>query len=101
MGELERLQEKRVEVLKAIEPICKAFGIKDYDYIVKETGQREILRVEDIKVGCSCNSITAIITELIGVIFIGIWCRNRNLGAFEAQTKNVIKRYWIKERSGE
>lgn len=97
MGELERLQEKRLEVLKAIEPICKAFNIKNYDYVVKETGQREILRIEDIKVGCSCNSIDAVINELIGVIFIRIWCRNRCLGAFETQTKNVIKKYWIKE----
>ena len=101
MGELERLQEKRVEVLKVIEPICKAFDIKDYDYIVKETGQRETLRVGDIKVGCSCNSISAVVDELIGCIFIQKWCKNRSLGAFETQTKNVIKRYWIKEGSGE
>lgn len=97
MGELERLQEKRLEVLKAIEPICKAFNIKNYDYVIKETGQREILRIEDIKVGCSCNSISAVIDELIGIIFIEIWCRYRGLGAFETQTKNVIKAYWIKE----
>ena len=42
---LKYLQEKRIEVLKEIKPICSAFGIEDYDYIVSDKGQTEILRI--------------------------------------------------------
>ena len=42
---LKYLQEKRAEVLKKIKPICEAFGIEDYDYIVSDKGQTEILRI--------------------------------------------------------
>lgn len=96
MDNIECLEQKRLEVLKAIKPICEAFGIKDYDYIVKNEGQKEILVVEGTKIGCSCNSILAIEQELIGYIFVKMW-KDRSLGAFENQTKSVIKRYWIKE----
>ena len=92
---LEYLQSKRLEVLEAIKPICEAFNIKDYDYELQETGQRETLRIGEIRIGCSCNSTSAIINELIGYIFITIWCRGRSLGAFDTQSKNIIRRYWI------
>ena len=94
---MEYLQKKRLQVLEEIEPICEVFNIKDYDYIVRENGQREVLRLYDVEIGCSCNSISAIKDELIGFIFIRIWCRNRSLGAFSTQTKNIIKQYWKKE----
>ena len=35
---MEQLNKKREEVLSEIEPIMKAFKIKDYDYIVKDSG---------------------------------------------------------------
>lgn len=89
------LQEKRIQVLEEIKPICEVFGIKDYDYIVTERGQLETLVINDTPIGCSCNSIDAIVDELIGYIFINRWCRRRSLGAFSTQTKNVIKRYWL------
>lgn len=89
------MEEKRLEVLKAIKPICEAFNIKDYDYEIRETGQRETLRIGEVKIGCSCNSISAVVNELIGYIFITRWCRDRYLGAFGTQCKNVIKRYWV------
>ena len=95
MRDMESLERKRIEVLKEIKPICEAFDIKDYDYIVNPTGQTEILRVYDTKIGCSNNSILAVKIELIGLIFIKEWCRYRSLGAFSTQTKNVIKRYWL------
>ena len=95
MRDMESLERKRIEVLKEIKPICEAFDIKDYDYIVNPTGQTEILRVYDTKIGCSNNSILAVKNELIGLIFIKEWCRYRSLGAFSTQTKNVIKRYWL------
>lgn len=96
MRELEYLKKKRVEVLDAIKPICDVFGITDYDYEVKESGQTELLRIKNTKIGCSCNSISAIVEELIGYIFVTRWCRNRYLGAFKTQTLNVIREYWIK-----
>lgn len=92
---MEQLEAKRIEVLEAIKPICEAFKINDYDYEVKDSGQRETLRIGNTRIGCSCNSISAVIEELIGYIFIARW-KDRYLGAFSIQTKNVIKRYWIK-----
>ncbi len=95
MKNLENLQKKRLDVLKAIKPICEAFNITDYDYIVKETGQTETLRIHDTRIGCSCNSNEAVVMELIGWIFVKIYCRNRHIGAFKTQTLNVIKQYWL------
>lgn len=95
MEEFEYLQSKRIEVLKEIAPICEAFNISDYDYIVKPTGHKEILRIGEVEIGCSLNSIDAVIDELIGYIFITRWCKRRYLGAFSTQAKNVIKQYWI------
>jgi hypothetical protein len=94
MGNTEYLEEKRLEVLKEIKPICDAFGIKDYEYEVSDKGQREILLIEGTKIGCSCNSVYAVKQELIGWIFLAMW-RQRSLGAFENQTKKIIKQYWL------
>lgn len=90
----EQLKKKRIEVLEAIKPICEAFNL-EYDYIVKETGQTETLVLNGQKIGCSCNSIDATINELIGYIFVKIYCRNNYIGAFRTQTLNVIKQYWL------
>ena len=92
---MEHLIEKRKEVLNAIEPICNVFNIKDYDYEIKETGQRETLRIGKVRIACSCNSISAVIDELIGYIFIVRWCKNRSLGTFSTQCKNVIRQHWF------
>lgn len=90
----EQLKKKRIEVLKAIKPICEAFNL-EYDYIVKETGQTETLVLNGQKIGCSCNSIEAIINEIIGYLFVKIYCRNNWIGNFRTQTLNVIKQYWL------
>ena len=94
MTDIEYLQNKRIDVLKAIKPICEAFSITDYDYVVKESGQTEALVIKGTVIGCSSNSISAIIDELIGYLFIKIWCKNRCLGCFSTQVKNQIKAYW-------
>lgn len=94
---MEYLENKRKEVLEAIRPICEAFGITDYDYIVQESGQRERLKLKDVYIGCTANSIDAVINEVIGYIFVTRYCRERSIGAFRTQTLNCIKRYWIKE----
>lgn len=95
MRNMEYLNKKRIEILSEIKPICEAFNITDYDYEIKETGQREVLRIGDIRIGCSMNSINAVVNELIGYIFIARWCRDNYLGTFSTQTKNVIKQYWL------
>lgn len=93
---LKYLQEKRTEVLKEIKPICEAFGIDDYDYIVSDKGQTETLRIGTTKIGCSCNSIYAVVQELVGYLFI-CYFRERALGHFKTQVFNEIKRYWLKK----
>lgn len=94
-NKFEYLQEKRIEALEAIKPICEVFGIKEYDYLISETGQNETLVLNGQKIGCSYNSIDSIVDEVIGYIFICRYCRNRSIGAFSTQTKNVIREYWI------
>lgn len=88
----EYLVEKRLSVLEAIKPICEAFKITDYDYEIENNYER--LRIYDTRIGCTCNSISAIIDELVGYIFV---CRFRErwLGHFKKQTFNMIKEYWI------
>ena len=93
MGDMEYLKEKRLEVLKEIKPICEAFNITDYDYLIEKGIER--LRLYETYIGCSSNSVSAVVDELIGYIFIKRWYRSRTLGAFDTQVKNVIKRYWI------
>lgn len=90
----EQLKKKRIEVLEAIKPICEAFNL-EYDYIIKETGQTETLVLNGQKIGCSYNSIDATINEVIGYIFVKIYCKNNYIGAFRTQTLNVIKQYWL------
>lgn len=90
---MEELEKKKKEVLKEIKPICEAFNI-EYDYIIKETGQRETLILNGQKIGCSCNSILAIKNEIIGYIFAEIYCRN-NWWHFQPHTLKYIKQYWI------
>ena len=93
------LEEKRKRVLAEIKPICEAFKIKDYDYIISQTGQREMLRIYDTKIGCSCNSLSAIKHEMIGWIIVEIYCRERNIGYFQTQTLNRIKQHWLEEEN--
>ena len=97
MRDLEYLKQKREQVLEAIKPICEAFKIKDYDYIVSEESPSEILRIEETKIYCSHNSISAVVDELIGWMFVCRYCRNRYIGAYKIQTLNRVKEYWIKE----
>jgi hypothetical protein len=92
MEEREYLILKRLKVLERINPICDAFGITDYDYEIENN--HEILRIRDTRIGCSGNSISAIIDELVGYIFVCRF-RERGLGAFKKQTFNKIKEYWI------
>ena len=91
----EEQDAKKAEVMEAITPICIAFGIKDFDYILTEDHER--LRLGNTLIGCSCNSISATVDEVIGYIFVTRYCENRYVGAFRTQIINRIKAYWIKE----
>ena len=95
MRDMKYLEEKRLEVLEKIKPICEAFNITDYDYEISTEGQREVLRIYNTRIGCSSNSMSAIEDELIGWIFVNTFVKNRGLGAFKYQTLSYIKRYWI------
>ncbi len=96
MRDVEYLKQKRLEVLNAIKPICEAFNITDYDYEINDDMYTEVLRLNNTKINCSINSISAIIDEVIGYLFINYYCENRSLGAFETQVKNRITRTWMK-----
>lgn len=89
----EYLIQKRLEVLEAISPICEVFKIKDYDYEITH-GEQEVLRIRDVRIGCTWNSVSAVVDELIGYIFVTVYCKNRSLGAFKTQIMNQIKAYW-------
>ena len=91
------LEEKRLNVLAAIKPICEAFNITDYDYEVKDEGQTEVLRLGTTRIGCSSNSILATTDELIGYIFWQRWSRNRSLEFNDKKIKKIIQIYWLKD----
>ena len=95
-GGVVNTKNKREKVMSAIAPICEAFGISDYDYIVQEFGQRETLRLYGTMIGCTDNSVDAVIDEIIGWLFANRYCKNRYIGSFKTQTLNVVKQYWIK-----
>ena len=96
MRDMKYLEEKRLKVLAEIKPICEAFAITDYDYEINDDMYTEVLRLNNTKINCSINSISAIIDEVIGYLFINYYCKNRSLGAFETQVKNRITGTWIK-----
>jgi len=84
------LSQKRQQVLEKIKPICEAFGIKNYDYEISD-GER--LRINDLRIGCTCNSVDAVVEELVGYIFIQYYCEKR-WWYFKPQTMKAIKKYW-------
>ena len=88
-------EEKKQKVLDAIAPICEVFNIKEYDYQIQQYPLSEVLTLNGQKIGCTCNSIEAVVTEVIGYIFVKRFCTYKHLGAFQKQTLNRIKEYWI------
>lgn len=84
-------ESKRKIVLETIKPICDAFGIADYDYILNDKYGR--LVIEGQHIGRCCNSISAIVRELITYLFV-VYASDK-LCAFKTQTLNQLKRYWI------
>ncbi len=87
------LKKKRIEVLEAIEPICKAFSISDFIIEITENGHEE-LRIYCVRIGCDCNSIYAVKQELVGYLFVCYW--KERCFPFKTQVFNRIKAYWKK-----
>ena len=94
MSNLEYLKNKRLQVLDLIKPICESFHIKEFDYIINEETLSETLLLENQKIGCSCNSLSAVIEELIGYIFVKLYCKER-YWTHKPQTIKAIKQYWL------
>ena len=95
----EYMMKKKQEIIESLTPKLNAWGVTDFDYEytlseTKRHTQSEWLRIETDYIGCHSNSVSAVEDEALGWLFIRVWCRNRNLGAFKTQTKNVIKQYW-------
>lgn len=86
-------EEKTEKVLEIIKPMCEAFEIKKYDYVIEKG--HEYLLLNDVKIGCDCNSYHAIITELVGYLFVYYWWQ-RYL-PFKTQFLNKVKEWWIKD----
>ena len=84
--------------MKTIKPCCELFEIRDYDYVINRPKGIERLVLEGQAIGCLSNSIDAIVLELINYIWINTYADKRCIGAFEKQTMNVLKKYWIKEK---
>ena len=86
-------ENKRLTVLETIKPICEAFGITDYDYIIDMPNGKERLIVEGQIIGCMCNSIGATVNELIIYIFIKSGAIDR-ICYFKEAVRNRLKCNW-------
>lgn len=94
MSNLEYLENKRLQILDLIQPMCSAFSIKYYDYVIDKKTLSETLILDNQKIGCSCNSLSAVVEEVIGYIFVKIYCKDR-WWYHKPQAIKSIKKYWI------
>ncbi len=93
------LEEKRMKVLNAIIPVLRPFGITKVDYEVNLETYQETLVIDDTRIGCTCNSIEAILQEVVGYLFIKTWVPPRILVSdpYVDHCVETITRYWVKE----
>lgn len=91
---LNYLKNKRIEILNLIKPICESFSIKEYDYVIDEDTLSETLVLNGQIIGCSSNSMSATVEELVGYIFIKIYCKER-YWYHKPQTINAITKFWL------
>ncbi len=91
------LKEKRMRVLATIKPILKPYGITRVDYVIDDKTYQETLVIENTRIGCTCNSMEAILQEVIGYLFIKTWVPLRctvNNPHIDCCLE-IITRYWI------
>ena len=93
---LEHLKKKRVKVLVTIKPVLETFEINDFDYTFDKDTHQETLIIEKTKIGCTLNSIEAIMQEVLGYLFVKKWIPRRSLGSHEDRCIEAITHYWIK-----
>ena len=71
VGAADYYEKKRETVLETIKPICEAFEITDYGYVITDNGgpyMKETLVVEGERLACSLNSIAATVRTLVKFI---------------------------------
>lgn len=90
---------KKERVIEMITPMLKAFKINNFDYEVDLENGKEILVINNQKICCTWNSMGAIKCEVIGYLFVNIWCKHRYLGTFETQSLNRVKEFWMRKNS--
>ena len=95
MDNNEYLQLKRNIVLQTIKPICDAFGIIEYDYVI-DNG-REYLEIESTKIGCSMNSISATVRQLVNYIWVKTVYPYIYLEGSEDEIYKSLTKYWIED----
>lgn len=93
------LIQKKERVIEMITPMLKAFKINNFDYEVDLENGKEILVINNQKICCTWNSMEAIKCEVIGYLFVNIWCKHRYLGTFETQSLNRVKEFWMRKNS--
>lgn len=94
------LKEKRMKVLNTITPVLRPFGITKVDYEINLETYQETLVIDDTKIGCTCNSIEAILREVIGYLFIKIWVPSSRILRYDPCVEHrieLITHYWVKE----
>lgn len=94
------LEEKRMKVLSTIIPVLRPFGITKVDYEVNLETYQETLVIDDIRIGCTCNSLEAILQEVIGYLFIKTWVPSSRILAYDPCVDHcigIITHCWVKE----
>lgn len=94
------LEEKRMKVLSTIIPVLRPFGITKVDYEVNLETYQETLVIDDTRIGCTCNSLEAILQEVIGYLFIKTWVPSSRILAYDPCVDyciGIITHYWVKE----
>lgn len=85
------LKELRQKVVEKIKPICSAFEIYDYDFLVGYGNQ--CLKLNNVKINCTYNSEEAILNELIGYLFVTKYAEMNYIGNSE-EVLETIKCKW-------
>ena len=99
--ELKERHDKRIaDTPRRVQFAIEQLGKNEIEYAVKNaaTGHIHAWRKSDgQRIGCSGNSEGSSFYEAVGYVIIKRYCKWRSLGAFEKQTQNYIKRYWIND----
>ena len=83
--------KKALEILK---PICDLLRMEiDAD--------ENIMTIDGQKVGISCNSTYATVMEGIGYLFLIAYANRFREHYLSDETKEAIKRYWLKKKNSE